>query len=117
MGFNVEEMYQSESQWLKAADLPPGREVEVTICEAVEVDLDNKKKLGIKFQGKDKGMVLNKTNSMTIAHVYGGNTDDWMGKKIFLYSTKVDYAGQMVDAIRCRVALTNTDGLDDDIPF
>jgi hypothetical protein len=68
----------------------------------------------LKFQGKEKGLVLNKTNAMTIAHVYGPNIDQWVGQPILMFTTQVDYAGQMVPAIRVRVPIQAAQ--DDEIP-
>ena len=111
---NVNELYSSESSWLKAEHLPAGKEIPVTISETEVTELDNKKKLVLKFVGKEKGLVLNKTNAMTIEHVYGPESMSWIGKNILLFTTKVDYAGQMVDAIRVRVQLQSAQ--DDEIP-
>jgi hypothetical protein len=36
------------------------------------------------FQGKQKGLVTNKTNANNIAALYGDDTDDWIGQKIML---------------------------------
>lgn len=51
---------------------------------------------------KEKRMVMNKTNMLTIGDLYGFEMDDWRGKRITLYSTKVDSFGKKVDAIRVR---------------
>jgi hypothetical protein len=85
------------------------------------------------LQGKDKGLVLNKTNANNIAAVYGDDTDDWIGGGIQLFPTMVDYQGRSVEAIRVRVAPRKAasapqpkpmaesrqtgDDLDDSIPF
>lgn len=112
---NINEIYSSDSNWLKAEHLPPGREVSVNIESFEMVELDNKKKVCLKFQNKEKGLVLNKTNAVAISHVYGNDCSAWAGKPLFLFSTKVDYAGQMVDAIRVRVPL-QTATEEDNIP-
>ena len=113
---NIDDIYSSESTFLKAQELPQGKEVPVQIAGFEIIDLDNKKKVCLKFQGKEKGLVLNKTNAVTISSAYGGDCNLWQGKTIFLFSTKVDYAGQMVDAIRVRAQLEAA-GPEDDIPF
>lgn len=89
------------SKYLKASDLQ-GRRVAVTIHS---VDMENigddTDKLVIYFQGKDKGFVCNRTNANMIAEIIGSEeTDEWTGQKIVLYSTKVDFQGRRVDAIR-----------------
>lgn len=107
---DVNKFYESKSNSLKAADLPQGKEVLVTISgsEAVDFTDDGKTvpKLVLKFEGKEKGLVLNKTNATTIAAAYGPESDTWTGKNIFLYSTKVDFGGNLVDAIRVRAELS-----------
>ena len=57
----------------------------------------------IYFEGKEKGIVLNKTNATAIATIYGDDTDDWTGGEIILYSAWVDFQGKQVEAIRIRV--------------
>lgn len=109
MGINVENVYQSKSNFLKAADLPAGKQVKVTVesCELVQMD-DNgvtKDKVNVHFVGKEKTLMVNKTNSGTIAHVYGNDTDGWIGKEIILFSTQVDFGGQMVPAIRVSIPM------------
>ena len=54
------------------------------------------------FQGKEKGLVLNKTNANNIAYVYGDETDDWRGQEITLFEAMVDFQGKTVPAIRVR---------------
>jgi hypothetical protein len=73
----------------------------VTI-ESVEVQkFDEGEKPVLHFVGKDKTMVLNKTNALRIIEAVGDDeSDNWIGWSIVLYPTKVDYAGKRVDAIR-----------------
>ncbi|MDX2318316.1 MAG: hypothetical protein QNK44_07925 [Hyphomicrobiaceae bacterium] len=52
------------------------------------------------FHGKEKGMVLNKTNAEMIAHLYGDETDAWRGQSIDLYTTMVQYGGKSLLGIR-----------------
>ena len=54
------------------------------------------------FAGKNKGVVLNKTNATNIAFAYGDETDDWLGKEVILYEAMVDFQGRSVPAIRIR---------------
>lgn len=92
------------SDFLKASDLND-TPVTVTIkgikIETVGRDKDEKPILY--FQGKEKGLVLNKTNGKTVAKIAGSEeTDDWTGVKIILYPTETEFAGEMVDCIRIR---------------
>jgi hypothetical protein len=54
------------------------------------------------FSNAGKGLVLNRTNSMIVANLYGFETDLWIGKRIEIYATRVKAFGQSVDAIRIR---------------
>ena len=95
----INELFRSKKS-LSAADLG-GKAVRVTI-ESVEVQkFDEGDKPVLHFVGKDKTMVLNKTNALRIVEATGTDeSDDWTGWSIILYPTKVDYAGKRVDAIR-----------------
>ena len=88
------------SSYLKAADLN-GKAVRVTI-ESVSVEkLGDDQKPILHFVGKEKALVLNKTNSNRIIEAVGSDeTDDWEGWSIALYACKVDFQGKRVDAIR-----------------
>jgi len=90
------------SQYLKAADLG-GREVRVTMARAERETIGQDKKIVLYFKGKEKGLVLNKTNANTIGYGYGDDTDDWYDQPLILFSVKTDYQGKVVDAIRCRI--------------
>lgn len=126
---NIEEIFASK--YLKADDLK-GREVQVRISQVeLQTMQDGKVKPCIFFMGKEKGVLLNKTNSFTIADTYGTDTDNWIGKDIVLFATRVmDPAGKMVPAIRLRVPQqakpvqagsghpnAPTDGDEDFVPF
>jgi hypothetical protein len=67
------------------------------------------------FEGKDKGLVLNKTNSNTISAAYGDETDDWVGAEIVLYETMVEFQGQRKPGIRCLVPPRRQKSPDEDI--
>ena len=88
------------STYLKAADLA-GRRAIVTISHVKLEDVGDDAKPILYFQGKEKGLVLNKTNANMITEITGSDeTDHWKGKAIVLYVTKVDYQGKRVDGIR-----------------
>lgn len=96
------------SAYVKAAEIPSGRMVRVTIESVSVEDVGGKgkaedKKPVLYFVGTEKGLVLNKTNANAIADTYGTETDEWIGKRIELFSTKVEYQGKMVPAVRVNV--------------
>lgn len=104
------------SLYLKAADLQ-GRDVTLTIRRVSLDELTRQggskemkpvvyfKETADKAQrtGQDeKRLVLNKTNAHSIRDLYGPETDGWAGKRITLYSARVTFGRQTVDAIRVR---------------
>ncbi len=92
------------SSYLKAEDLQ-GREVKVIIRECKMEKMGDEDKLFIYFRGKEKAMVCNKTNANRIAHYFGDDTDDWLGKEITLGVELVDYQGKTTEAIRVKGAV------------
>ncbi len=86
--------------FLKAEDLK-GASPTVKISRVEVKDFDDGNKLIVHFEGKDKALVCNKTNSSIIAEVLGSDdTDDWEGKRIVLTVKKVEFQGKLVPAIR-----------------
>jgi rubredoxin len=124
------------SNSLKAADLE-GQEWDLTIESYIVREFDQEdQKTGEQYKAKkpifsfheiDKTWVCPKTCRDELASAYGDEMDDWIGKKITLYPTKVPFGNKSVDAIRVRAerqkaALTKkpkprSDDLDDEIPF
>jgi hypothetical protein len=90
------------SNYIKASDLK-GRTVTVKMDRAEYEVIGNDRKLILYFVGKEKGMVLNKTNANNIASAYGDDTDEWRDQEIVLFEAMVDYQGKTVPAIRVRV--------------
>lgn len=97
------------STYLKAADLQ-GRNVSVVMDHVKMEDIGGDHKPILYFRGKEKGLVLNKTNSNNISIAYGYETDEWTGKAIELFPTMVDFQGKSVEAIRCRPPRAGTNG-------
>lgn len=93
------------SKFVKAADLG-GRPVTLTIAKLVVEELghgaEKERKPVLYFAKATKGLVLNRTNGMTIAGLYGDESDEWTGKRITIYPTKVRAFGAMQDCIRVR---------------
>jgi arabinogalactan endo-1,4-beta-galactosidase len=90
------------SKYLKASDLQ-GREVRLTMANVEIEKLGDDNKPILYFKGKDKGLVLNKTNANTISDDYGDDTEDWYDQSIILFSVMVDFQGKVGPAIRVRV--------------
>ena len=114
---NVNEAYPSD--FIRAVDLK-GREWSVNIerVESREMN-DGKVKPIVFFVKVAKGLVLNRTNAMTIASYYGPETDGWRGKEIILYPAKVMFQGQMTDSVRIRALVggNQTRGALSDVGF
>ena len=88
------------SSYLKAADLQ-GRRVQVQIQDVRMEDIGGEHKPVLRFIGKDRGIVLNKTNANMIAEIAGTDeTDEWQGVTIVLFPSKTDFQGKRVDCIR-----------------
>lgn len=86
--------------YIKAADLQ-GKRVAVVIDHVEMEDIGGETKPVVHFRGKDRGLVLNKTNSNAIWGINGSDeTDDWPGTSIILFPSKTDFQGKRVDCIR-----------------
>lgn len=105
------------SKYLKAGDLN-GKSVKVIMDRVAKEKMGEDNKLVLYFKGKEKGMVLNKSNAQMIAAVYSPETEGWSGKEIRLYAGKVNFNGQMVDSLKVEVIPPAGDADPDDaIPF
>jgi len=91
------------SEFLRVEDLN-GKPVTL-VMDSVEIreigqGKDKEQKPILSFRKTEKKMVLNVTNSNTIASLYGDETDTWSGQRITLVPREVEYQGRMVWAIR-----------------
>lgn len=98
---NINEAFPSD--YLKASDL--GNKTVTVAIESVDlVDIgqgrDKEQKILVRFTGKQKGLICNKTNATTIGKLYGPETDGWIGQRITLQAREVEFGGEMVWAIR-----------------
>ncbi len=103
------------SKYLKAADLQ-GHKLKLVISEVKMEEVGNDTKPVCYFDGKDKGLVLNKTNAQVIASQHSPETNGWAGKEIAIYPTQTNFQGQMVDAIRVENIVAEAE-MNDEIPF
>ena len=92
------------SKYIKASDLGESK-VLVTIdrieVENVGTGGQKETKPVAFFRGKDKGLVLNKTNAKKISAILGTDeTDEWQGGRIVLYATETEFQGETVDCVR-----------------
>lgn len=96
------------SKWLKSGDIPEDADLILTMKKFVEKEEigsgDNADlKPVIYFEEVEKGLALNKTNADSIAKLHGPETDNWIGKRVALFATEVDYQGKQTLAIRVRL--------------
>jgi hypothetical protein len=96
----ISEMFPSN--YLKADDLAGDTLATITAVKLEPIGPDKKQKPTIYFREFTKPLVANKTNSNTIAEIYGDNTDAWTGKKVVLFKTWVDFQGKSIEALRVR---------------
>lgn len=93
------------SKYVKAADLN-GKTITLVIhelrIEKMGHGPEEERKPVLYFERATKGLVLNRTNAMIIAGLYGDESDNWPGKRIAIYPTKVRAFGSMQDCIRVR---------------
>jgi hypothetical protein len=94
-----------------------------------EVGKDQELKWVLYFRNKDRGLVLNHVNAMTLAKGLGDDSKDWPGNTIELYSELVYFGGDQVDGLRVRIPAASqakkvptpvaagVGSLDDDIGF
>jgi hypothetical protein len=90
-------------KFIKASDLSGQPKVITIQSVAIEEVGKGEMKPVLRWTGSEQGLVLNKTNSMTIASDLGNETGSWVGKDIELYPTKTQMGADIVDCIRIRV--------------
>ena len=117
--------------YIKAEDLA-GKNVRVSI-EAVSMeeikggDGKAERKLVAHFAGKDKGLVLNRTNADSLAEIFGTEDyDQWTGL-VVLYPDMTSFGGKRVPCVRIKQnagaapppppPVDDAPLTDDDIPF
>lgn len=114
---DVSKFAEGNSAWLKASDLK-GHEPKVVISEVTTEAFDNGTKLALKFSGKERGMVLNVTNTRKLVKAFGPDSDSWIGKEVILYAEDVEFQGRIVEGLRVRVPTPPPPAeFDDEIPF
>jgi hypothetical protein len=96
---NANEMLNG--RFLNASDLRGRPSVRVTIATVNETRFrDGTSKLVLSFEGAKKQLALNKTNLRAAIAVLGPETESWPGGRLTLVPQKVDFGGQLVDAVR-----------------
>jgi hypothetical protein len=94
------------SRYLSGEDLK-GQDYTLTMRRVVEEEMQvAKNEKGVKavlyFQEAKKGMVLNKTNALVIAQLYGNVIEEWTGKRITIHPKRERAFGNDWVVIRIR---------------
>lgn len=76
------------SKYWKSEDIAPGAFVNLTIDRVVaeEVGVTKDMKDVMYFREMPKGLVLNKSNRLTLIMLYGDYDEKWIGKPLTLYT-------------------------------
>jgi hypothetical protein len=92
------------SKYVRASDLPQPRVVTISnaAMEPMKNDGKDVDKLVLTFRERIKPLVVNLTIFEAIEQLYGGETNDWVGKKIELHADRCRFGSKMVDCVRCR---------------
>lgn len=105
---------QTKTHWKQLQDprfigayaLPNGDDMTVTITQVrkEEVTMMGGKKEDhtIVYLANQKPLILNVTNSKSIAKLYGAYIEDWEGKDITLYASTTKMGGEIVECLRIR---------------
>jgi hypothetical protein len=96
---NFDDLYPSK--FLRASDLA-GAPLSVTVGSITRESVGGEQKVIMTFAIGEKSLIVNKTNGKAMAKLFGRDTAEWIGKKITLVPTEVDFKGDLVDAIRIR---------------
>jgi hypothetical protein len=85
-----------------------GRHVDVTVtisrveAQKVKGPRGESLKPVVFFEGRDRGLLCNKTNAKAIANMYGRKTEAWVGKRVTMYATTTNSPDGEVECIRIR---------------
>lgn len=96
-----------ESKFLKQGDVGNGALMTVTGCNPHNVakeGVEPQMKWCLEFEESDKPLVLNSINIQLCEKVFGSDdTDDWVGKRIVLYTDPtISFQGKVTGGIRVR---------------
>jgi hypothetical protein len=91
------------SKYLKASDLR-GKEATETMdyVKTELIGMDNEPKAVLHFKGRQKGLVLNKTNARAISQLHGDDFRNWPGKPITIFACQVDFKGTPTMGLRVK---------------
>jgi hypothetical protein len=107
------------SNYLKSSDVKAKQKIAtISHLETETVGQDKKEKPVLHFENGVKPMVVNRTNFETLEDAFG-DSDEWPGHKVKIYSALTSYQGKRVDGIRVEPIVpkpTPKDELNDEVP-
>ena len=96
--------------YIGAYSLTPGQDLTVRIQsvgrEIVKGTDGKEEECTVAKLAQEKPLILNRTNSKSIAKLYGPYIEDWSGKEITLFATKTKVAKEVVECLRIRPSVT-----------
>ena len=104
---NINDLYPSK--YLKSDDIGNQRiTLQVGAIKLEEVAAGEPAKPIMYFNGKEKGVVLNKTNALLCAHCWGNDTDTWTGQWLDLFVEPKMFQGKVVNGLSVAPKLANS---------
>jgi hypothetical protein len=97
------------SKFLSASDIKAvggKKRAKISKVEMAELRQDSggtRRKFVIRFDGMDKGMVLNQTNAGILKDALGKNPARWAGAEVGILVEQVAFGNKRVDGLRLRV--------------
>ena len=85
-----------QSKYIKADDLQGRRVVVQIMSVTLEEISDTERKPVMRFAGREKGMVLNRTNATACAQMFGDDTMTWSGQQVELLAMPTHFQGKQV---------------------
>ena len=99
-------LFKGSGKWLKATDIET--DTNVTISDVTRETLEqdggaSERKGALHFTGDLAALILNSTNTDTMIELFGGETEEWIGKRVTLFvDPNVIYAGKKVPGLRIK---------------
>lgn len=92
------------SKYLKASDIEGATPIVTLDHVAFEpVGRNREMKAVLYFRGKEKGLVLNKTNAVKLTELTGSaETNDWAGARVMLYTSETQFGGETFESVRIK---------------
>ena len=88
---------------MRTSEVFPSRFLKPGVSKVEIEDVGDDRKAVAYFVGKEKGLVLNRTNWDRIALAAGtDDTDEWPGVKVQLYTEPVTFNGKTAPAVRVK---------------